>query len=249
MLSTLTPPTVHCCQGQLNYVDPLRLNLMVYVRTYIHRYNLVITIRRVGLPLPAVHSHLLLKTVTVSNIHFVPRLPVDASSESAGGSAGSKGEPDNKSEAEGVQMVADSSEGAREGDGRDNEATPGGDEAGQHAVGGTETVERDQERPLSSAQVVLEGVGSDPATPVEDSKTTEKDVSNGATAVEVQAELVAFCNVGEEGGEGESEGSEQYQGGEAMSKGDVAAEDGHAGENLEEKGLNTSSKSEEETGL
>ena len=149
-----------------------------------------------------------------------------------------------------VQTGAGNSEGVRESE-RHND--PAGSEggAGRQAIGDSKRVE-DGERTVQSAQLVFKGVGSDPVQPVTDNETTreEEGGSTDVLAVEEQeGPAVVDQKEGEGGGGGASGGSEQLQGDEAVSKGDLATKDRVVSEALGGKELDTSDEDKEGTQL
>ena len=171
----------------------------------------------------------------------MPYFSVDASSESAGDSEDTKGEPAGKSGAESVLRGGESSEAAQAGERRDDEAVVGEDGSGQQTFEDSERAEGHE----GASQVVLEVAESDPVQPMKDIEpTSEEDTSASPTAEGSREEPVVERKEDKEGGGGVDVGVEQLEmkEDESTSKGDVAAGDGGVDEDLEGKELDTSDK-------
>lgn len=148
---------------------------------------------------------------------------VDASSESAGDSEDTKGEPARMSGAERVLRGEESSEAAQEGERRDDEAVVGEDGGGQLTF---EDSERAEEGLEGASQVVLEVAESDSIQPMKDIEPTSKQDTNAGRTIEgLREEPVVERKEGGEGEEGVDVDVEQLE-----MKGD-----GGVDENLEGK--------------
>ena len=101
----------------------------------------------------------------------MPYFSVDASSESAGDSEDTKGEPAGKSGAESVLRGGESSEAAQAGERRDDEAVVGEDGSGQQTFEDSERAEGHE----GASQVVLEVAESDPVQPMKDIEPTSEE--------------------------------------------------------------------------